>query len=223
MAEAATHLTQNVLPLVPYRQFVVSFPIPLRYWRHTNKRFAAQVFGLVIREIHRYYLGKANAAGITDATPGSIAFTQRWGSALNLNPHLHIISIDGVHTRYGDVARFRNIEPITDDDVASLVEGIATRVQSLCVRRGYLDKDGDIVLTPSLDPLFQDHESLTAALAASIGGKIAFGPNAGNYVRKIGGGFGYEGEVPLAKGKLCFSVNGFSLHANTRRPSLLKS
>ncbi|MBM4252289.1 MAG: hypothetical protein FJ146_09980 [Deltaproteobacteria bacterium] len=47
-----------------------------------------------------------------------------------------------------------------------------------------------------------------------MSGKIAFGPNAGNYVRKIGGGFGYEGEVPLAKGKRCYSVNGFSLHAN---------
>jgi hypothetical protein len=78
-----------------------------------------------------------------------------------------------------------------------------------------LDKDGDIVLHPVLDPLFQDHEALTAALAASISGKIAFGPNTGNCVRKIGGGFGYEGEVPLAKGKRCFSVNGFSLHANT--------
>ena len=78
-----------------------------------------------------------------------------------------------------------------------------------------MDKDGDIVLHPALDPLFQDHESLTATLAASIGGKIAFGPNAGTYVRKIGGGFGYESEVPLAKGKLCFSVNGFSLQANT--------
>jgi len=111
-------------------------------------------------------------------------------NGLNLNPHLHILSIDGVYTRYGDVARFRNIEPITDDDVASLVEGIATRVQSLCIRRGYLDKDGDIVPHPVLDPFFQDHESLTAALAASISGKIAFGPNTGNYVRKIGGGFG---------------------------------
>jgi hypothetical protein len=215
MAEAATHLTQNVLPMVPYRQFVVSFPIPLRYWLHTNKRFASEVFGLVAREIHRYYLHKAHAAGIANATPGSIAFIQRWGSALNLNPHLHIICIDGVYTRYGEVARFRNVDPITDNEVASLVEIIASRVRSLCIKRGYLDKDGDIVLTPSLDPLFQDHESLTAALAASIGGKIAFGPNAGNYVRKIGGGFGYEGEVPLAKGKLCFSVNGFSLHANT--------
>ena len=215
MAEAATHLTQNVLPLVPYRQFLVSFPIPLRYWLDTNKRFAAEVFGLVSREIHRYYIAKATAAGIINAKPGSMAFTQRWGSALNLNPHLHIISIDGVYTRYGDVARFRNLDPITDDEVACLVESIATRVQSLCIRRGYLDKDGDIVLHPVLDPLFQDHESLTAALAASISGKIAFGPNTGIYVRKIGGGFGYEGEVPLAKGKRCFSVNGFSLHANT--------
>jgi hypothetical protein len=204
-----------VLPLVPYRQFVVSFPIPLRYWLHTNKRFASEVFGLVTSEIHRYYIAKATAAGITDATPGSISFTQRWGSALNVNPHLHIISIDGVYKRYGDVARFRNIEPITYDDVASLVEGIATHVQSLCIRRGYLDKDGDIVLHPAFDPLFQDHEALTAALAASISGKIAFGPNTGNFVRKIGGGFGFEGEAPLAKGKRCFSVNGFSLHANT--------
>jgi len=83
MAEAATHLTQNVLPLVPYRQFVVSFPIPLRYWLHTNKRFASEVFGLVTKEIHRYYLHKAHATGITNATPSSIAFIQRRGSALN--------------------------------------------------------------------------------------------------------------------------------------------
>ena len=215
MAEAATHLAHHVLPLVPYRQFVVSFPIPMRYWLHTNKRFATEVFGVVTKEIHRYYLSKAHGAGINDAVPGSIAYTQRWGSALNLNPHLHLLCIDGVYTRYGDVARFRNLESINDEEVESLVERIANRVRSLCIKRGYLNKDGDIVLNPAIDPLFQDHEYLTAALAASIGGKIAFGPNAGNYVRKIGGGFGYEGEVPLAKGKRCYSVNGFSLHANT--------
>ena len=35
-----------------------------------------------------------------------------------------------------------------------------------------------------------------------------------NYARKIGGGFGYEGEVPLAKGQRCYSGNGLSLHGN---------
>jgi hypothetical protein len=48
MAEASTHLTQNVLPLMPYQQFVVSFPIPMRYWLQTNKRFAAEAFGLSV-------------------------------------------------------------------------------------------------------------------------------------------------------------------------------
>ena len=98
------------------------------------------------------------------------------------------LCIDGVYTRYGDVARFRNLESVNDEEVASLVESIANRVRSLCI---------------------------TAALAAKVGGKIAFGPNAGNSVRKIGAGFGNEGEVPLAKGKRCYSVGGFSLHANT--------
>ncbi|MEY4630998.1 MAG: hypothetical protein RIQ81_1118 [Pseudomonadota bacterium] len=54
-----------------------------------------------------------------------------------------------------------------------------------------------------------------AASAASIAGKIAFGPNAGRRVTRIGPGFGYHDEIPLAKGRLCFSVNGFSLHCNT--------
>ena len=134
MAEAAIHLTQNVLPMVPYRQFVVSFPISLRYWLHTNRRFAAEVFGIVTTEIHRYYLSKAHAAGITDATLGSIAFTQRWGSALNLNHHLHLICIDGVYTRYGGVAHFRNLDEVTDDEVASLIESIATRVRGQLTR-----------------------------------------------------------------------------------------
>ena len=39
--------------------------------------------------------------------------------------------------------------------------------------------------------------------------------NAGKYVTKIGSGFGYFEEIPLAKGKRCYSVNGFSLHCNT--------
>ena len=49
----------------------------------------------------------------------------------------------------------------------------------------------------------------------SIAGKIAFGKNAGKYATKIRSGFGYFEEIPLAKGKRCYSVNGFSLHCNT--------
>lgn len=84
-AEAATHLTDHVLPHVPYRQFVVSIPIPMRYWLQSNRKLCAHVHKLVIREIHRYYVRKAKEAGIKDPKPGSISFMQRFGSAAYLN------------------------------------------------------------------------------------------------------------------------------------------
>ena len=37
-------------------------------------------------------------------------------------------------------------------------------------------------------------------------------------MRFIGSGFGYEGDQPELKGKLCAMVNGFSLHAAVRIP-----
>ena len=37
-------------------------------------------------------------------------------------------------------------------------------------------------------------------------------------MRFIGSGFGYEGDQPALKGKLCAMVNGFSLHAAVRIP-----
>ena len=51
--------------------------------------------------------------------------------------------------------------------------------------------------------MFQDNAAIAAALGASVQSKIAFGPRAGEYVRKIGKGFGVEGETPLAKGLKC--------------------
>ena len=215
MAEAATHLVDNVLPHVAYRQFVISFPIPLRYWMHSNRKLFAKIHSLVIKELHAYYKEKARSQGTNDSTPGSISFTQRWGSALNLNPHLHIICPDGVYTNHQGKAKFRNIDAITDDEVAELISKISERILKYLRRLGYLNKEGEIVTNPVADELFQEYESINIAIQASIAGKIAFGANAGKYVTKIGSGFGYGEEIPLAKGKRCYSINGFSLHANT--------
>ena len=39
----------DFLPLVPYRQMVLSFPIPLRYWMQANRKLFAKVHRRVIR------------------------------------------------------------------------------------------------------------------------------------------------------------------------------
>jgi len=213
--EAAMHLTENVLPFVAYRQYVVSFPIPLRYWLQMNRRLYSKVHSLVIKELHRYYIEKAKSEGIKDPTPGSISFSQRFGSALNLNPHMHVLMCDGVYSMVKERPKFHNIEPITDEQVAALISNISQSVMRHLKRKGYLDPEGEVVENPAIDELYGDHETLSMATTASIAGKIAFGPNAGKYVTKIGSGFGYGEEIPLAKGKRCYSINGFSLHANT--------
>src|SRR5262245_60470645 len=56
-------------------------------------------------------------------------------------------------------------------------------------------------------------------MAASVQHRIACGERAGQYVRRIGSGFGYEGEAPRLTGPHCASVNGFSLHAHTAIPT----
>lgn len=215
MAEAATHLVENVLPKIAYRQFVITFPIPLRYWLHSNKKLFSKVHGFVIKELHGYYQNKASAAGLLESTPGSISFLQRFGSALNLNPHLHILCPDGVYRKYNGKAEFHKLEAISDDEVAELLTRLCQRVLRYLKRKGYLDREGEIIVSPEQDSLFQGNEFLALASQGSIRGRIAFGPNASKGITKIGSGFGYLEEIPLAKGGRCFSVNGFSLHANT--------
>src|SRR5262249_56364318 len=48
---------------------------------------------------------------------------------------------------------------------------------------------------------------------------IASGERAGHKVRRIGSGFGSEGEAPRLTGPHCASVQGFSVHAHTQIPA----
>ena len=95
------------------------------------------------------------------------------------------------------------------------MEKIAKRAVKLLRRHGYLDSDAEFVMRPDADDMFQDNAAISAALGASVLSKIAFGPRAGQFVRKIGKGFGFEEEAPLVKGTKCASINAFNLQAAT--------
>jgi len=84
---------------------------------------------------------------------------------------------------------------------------------------GYLEAGIDAAVATGYDPLMDDEPALARTLAASVTQRLAFGERAGQKVRRIGSGFGYEGEHPALTGTRCASVNGFSLHANTQVPA----
>jgi hypothetical protein len=51
MAQTAAHLVQWVIPWVPTRQWVVSVPIPLRYWTAPSRDLTAQVHSIICATI----------------------------------------------------------------------------------------------------------------------------------------------------------------------------
>jgi hypothetical protein len=224
MAQQAAHLVEQVLPWVPTRQWVVSVPIPLRYWMAPSRDLTARVHTIIRRTIAQYYVKQAVKQGATRTSvqPGSVTFVQRFGGSINLNLHYHLIFLEGVYeecSAQGRTPRFRPQEPPTDEDIATVLDTIRQRVIRYLRKRGYLEADTEDVVPTGYDPASNEDPELARTLAASVQQRIAFGERAGQRVRRIGSGFGYEGEGPTLTGTRCASVNGFSLHANTHVPA----
>jgi Putative transposase len=209
---------------VPIRQWVVSVPVPLRYWMAASQDLTAKVHTIIRTTIGQYYVNKAVARGCARANiqPGSVTFIQRFGSAINLNLHFHCVFLEGVYLDRTDQdlkPRFVQGEPPSDTDIAAVVQKISRRVIRTLRQLGYLEAGLDAAVATGYDPLGDDAPELARTLAASVQQRIAFGERAGQQVRRMGSGFGAEGERPLLSGPRCASVHGFSLHANTHVPA----
>ncbi len=72
-------------PLGATRQWVVSVPIPLRYWTSSSKELMAKVHTIIRTTISQYYVNQAVKGGVErpKVHPGSVTFIQRFGGAIN--------------------------------------------------------------------------------------------------------------------------------------------
>ena len=124
MAQTAAHLVECVIPWVPTRQWVVSVPMPWRYWTAPSRDLTTQVHGIIRTTIAQFYVNQAVKRGAErqKVQPGSVTFLQRFGGALQLNLHYHVIVMEGVfldRTDQGLKPRFLKGEPPSDADVAT--------------------------------------------------------------------------------------------------------
>jgi Putative transposase/Transposase zinc-binding domain len=223
-AQQAAHLVEQVIPWVPTRQWVVSVPIPLRYWMAPSRDLTARVHTIIRRTIGQYYVNQAVKRGATRATvqPGSVTFLQRFGGSINLNLHYHMVFLEGVfvdRAAHGLKPRFRPAVSPTDADITTVLQKISRRVIRQLRKLGYLESGTQEVVPTGYDPASDEDPELARTMAASVQQRIAFGERAGQRVRRIGSGFGDEGESPILTGTRSASVNGFSLHANTHIPA----
>ncbi len=103
MADSAAHLVDEVLPKRPIRQWVLSVPFPLRYLFATNPQVMSHVLTIVHRVIGTFLIKRARMTVRSGAQSGAVTLIQRFGSALNLNPHFHMLYLNGVYDAMGAI------------------------------------------------------------------------------------------------------------------------
>ena len=97
MVEAAALLVDEVFPAQPVRQWVLSLPCPLRFLLASRPEVMGKVLGIVYRCIATHLVRRAGFTRST-AQAGAVTLIQRFGSALNLNIHFHMLFLDGSFT-----------------------------------------------------------------------------------------------------------------------------
>jgi len=206
MAESAALLVDEVLPERPMRQWVLSFPFQLRFLFASRPEIMGRVLGIVYRVIATHLVRKAGYTHYTART-GAVTLIQRFGSALNLNIHFHMLFLDGVYvdTRPG-AARFRWVQAPSGAELTRLAHTIAHRVGRFLERQGLLERDME---NSYLAPDVVDEDSMTPLLGHSITYRIAVGPQAGRKVFTLQTQPGSGNPFDDGIGK----VAGFSLHA----------
>ena len=82
MAEVAAHLVDFRIPLVPTRQFVVTFPVQIRLWLAKSKPLAAWVCAKVAQCLQS---NLRSESGIEGGKTGFVSFVQRISKKINNN------------------------------------------------------------------------------------------------------------------------------------------
>lgn len=94
MAETAAHLTDQVFPRLPVRQWVLSVPKRLRYFLQRDTALQGAVLRILLRAVERCLREHSPGCDPT-ARIGAIAFIHRFGSSLNEHTHFHCCIVEG--------------------------------------------------------------------------------------------------------------------------------
>ena len=153
---------------MPVRQWVLSLPIPLRVLLAAQPELVTPVLRVVQRVIARHLL---DAAGLKadDGHGGAVTLIQRFGSAANLNIHLHCLVLDGVYRCDADVKpTFVEAGEPTDDQVHALLQTLIACLMKMLTRRGVLVEDMGQTYLAEPDAYGEEARTLRPLQAAAM-------------------------------------------------------
>jgi len=170
------------------------------------------VLGIVYRAISTHL---THQAGFTkpSAQTGAVTLIQHFGSAPNLNIHVHMIFLDGVYTGGSSSLPicFRPVTAPNRAELTRLTHTIAHRVGRYLERQGLMERDaGNIFLTQEAVDA-SDEDPSNQLLGSSITYRIALGPQQGRKVFTLQTLPDCESDSQFVS--MVGDVSGFSLHA----------
>ncbi len=174
MAQTAAHLVDHVIPNVPVRQWVLSLPIPLRYLLAAHPHLLTPVLQVISRAISTFLIKQAGFKK-SDAQTGAITLIQRFGSAANLNIHLHCLVLDGVYHIQGGVPAFHGVRTPTAEQLQTLLGQIIQRIMKALTRHGALIEEEGMSYLAEMET----DAALSPLQSAACTYRIALGPRAG--------------------------------------------
>jgi ribosomal protein S27E len=174
MIETSAHLVDHVIPDVPVRQWVLSFPWPLRLLFASRPDALGRCLAIIVRAIQTDLARRAGLTAGSGARTGVVTLIQRFGSSVNLNVHLHMLILDGVYTLEQNGPRFHRVAAPDAQTLERLLNRLVRRI----VRR--LTRDELLVEDPEQPWLnLEPADTLDQLNAASIRYRIAVGQGAG--------------------------------------------
>jgi hypothetical protein len=117
MVETSAHLTDQVLPRAPYRQWVLSVPKRVRWHLREKPEVITGLLRVFLRAVEAT-LRKRSSGAPPGARFGAVAFVHRFGSYLNSHVHFHVLVTDGVFS--SDDAGGAEFHPATDLDTCDI-------------------------------------------------------------------------------------------------------
>jgi Putative transposase len=194
-----------------------TLPFRLRYRLAYDRRLCRAVLGVFVRALLGFEQRRARGFGIRGRA-GAVTAIQRCGSALNANPHFHTLVAEGVFEEQPDGSHhFVPLrEPPSDVEVARLLAAVRGRIIRM-LRRHDIDLEGSSDDGRS-DPLALESPVLAQVQGASVLGRVATGPRAGQRVLRLGSD---PTAPPLTSGGPRHAhIEGFDLHANVARAGI---
>jgi hypothetical protein len=218
MAQRAAHLVGPVLPFVPVRQWIVSLPFALRFRVADDHRLLSDVLGVCPRALLGLQRARARRILGVSGRCGAVTVGQRFGGALNVNVHFHVLVLDGVHGVHGETApgrvAFRALARPTVAGLQALTEAIARRVRPLLRCLGLLEEDEELL---SGDAGGDEDAALASCRAASARGLAVLPGRPGCGVRRVRLPEPDDAAKPAApRGPVtgvAASASGFDVHA----------